>query len=127
LAISFRGPNWRQPSLFLDPAFWPWGSRSEQPHEAGLSSGEAAGTNGLSDMFCAGRSNCGTSEGRAMARNEAGGKSRKIKDDAKGQMVRTWHGRKNDGTASASPETVTGSEDATFETAPRRKDIPRKK
>lgn len=62
-----------------------------------------------------------------MARNEAGGKSRKIKDDAKGQMVRTWHGRKNDGTASASPETVTGSEDATFETAPRRKDIPRKK
>jgi hypothetical protein len=42
-------------------------------------------------------------------------------------MVRTWHGRKNDGTASASPETVTGSEDATFETEPRRKDIPRKK
>lgn len=39
--------------------------------------------------------------------------------DAKGQFVRTDHGRDNSGVASAEPRVITGDEDATFDTDPK--------
>ena len=44
--------------------------------------------------------------------------AREIKDDAKGQFVRSRHGADNDGVVSAEPRVITGDEDATFDTDP---------
>ncbi|HVW54479.1 MAG TPA: hypothetical protein VHC00_02240 [Rhizobiaceae bacterium] len=44
--------------------------------------------------------------------------ARKIREDSGGQFAQTAKGRKNDGVASAAPEIITGSEDATFDTDP---------
>ncbi|MGN6582776.1 MAG: hypothetical protein ACTHJV_03635 [Rhizobiaceae bacterium] len=47
----------------------------------------------------------------------------KVREDSEGQFVQSQKGRKNDGVASAAPEVITGSEDATFDTAPDGKPI----
>jgi hypothetical protein len=63
-----------------------------------------------------------------MARppTEPAGEAKKpeAEKDAKGQFVRTEHGRKNDGVDSAEPVVVSGTDDATFETDPKDESSP---
>jgi hypothetical protein len=49
--------------------------------------------------------------------------AREVRGDSGGQFAQTRKGRKNDGVASAAPEVITGSEDATFDTDPDGKPI----
>jgi len=44
--------------------------------------------------------------------------ARQVREDSEGQFAQSEKGRRNDGVASAAPEVITGSEDATFDTDP---------